>query len=260
MITITILTAGILGLIAVHWFQKRKNESILKELQEDIYKYHIGSKFQELENYTKSKILKENATERKDLIDELHENIGNKIAAAKMQFGAIHHDEVIHSAPFQKGHVLLNEAVNDTRQLAYRIADKQVSDFNIISALQEIKKTLEKDGGIRLDIFHHGIDKNLELEINIQLFRMIQELITNVLTHAKASHVVIQVNKIQKELILMVEDDGIGFDSQDINFMNRKGYGLKGIEQILIPINGKFFVDSTPGRGTTVTIEIPVAA
>ncbi|PIB36197.1 hypothetical protein BFP72_12735 [Reichenbachiella sp. 5M10] len=260
MITIVILSLGVLALLITHFVQTHQNNDKITHLKADIYKYYIRSRFQAVEVDTMQGIIKENDSKRKKVIDELHENIGNKIVAAKMHFGAIHHEALINSTYFQKGHTLLDEAVSDTRQLAYNMSDQELSEFSIITALKDIKKSLERDNQIKLGIFFHGLDKNLSNELNLQLYRMVQELITNILTHAYASQVTVQLNRRNNELILTVEDDGIGFDPQQINFIKGNGFGLKGIEQNLSQIDGKVYIDSHPGHGTTVTIEIPDAA
>ncbi|MCV9389415.1 sensor histidine kinase [Reichenbachiella ulvae] len=258
--TLTIIGLGLIGFITLDVIQRKKNKKSLDTLQQDINKYHIYGKFHHLEVETLNGLIKSNDEERKVVINELHENIGNKIAAAKMQFGAIQNQELIESNYYQRGHVLLDEAVNDTRQLAYNMSDREISEFNIINSLNNIKQTIDKEGQIHFGLFHHGVDKKLGNELSLTLFRMVQELITNVLVHSKANHVTLQLSKYAGELILTVEDDGIGFDPQALNFIERKGLGLKGIKQSINRLRGQLFIDSTPGHGTTVTIEIPVAA
>ncbi|MBU2884819.1 hypothetical protein KO507_03455 [Gilvimarinus agarilyticus] len=205
-------------------------------------------------------LLLDNDSERKKIIHELHENIGNKIVAAKMQFGSLPHPEILNSNPYVQGHLLLDQVVNDTRQLAYGMSDKELSEFNIMKSLKHIKHTLEQEGKIKLGIYFHGLDKTLSHELNLRLFRMIQELITNTLTHAYASQITVQLNRNDQELILTVEDNGIGFDPRQVNFIRGNGIGLKEIERNLNQIAGSVFIDSTPGHGTTITIQIPLAA
>lgn len=258
--TITIITLGLIGFICLDTYQRKRNKKSLDTLRKDLNKYHIHGKFHDLEVDTLNSLLRSNDLERKTVINELHENIGNKIAAAKMQFGAIQNQELNDSTFYQTGHGLLDEAVNDTRRLAYNMSDREISEFNIIQSLSNIKKSLDQEGQIEFGLYHHGMDKTIGNQLSMELFKMAQELITNVIVHAQAQHVTLQINKHATELILTVEDDGIGFDPQEVNFIRGKGLGLKGIKQLLGSMHGQLFIDSTPGHGTTVTIEIPVAA
>lgn len=251
---------GIVGIIILHFYQNRKNLETIYTLKKDLYKYHINNKFYNLEASAMNGLVKKNSEERKKIIEELHENIGNKIVAAQMHYGAVLNTKVPSKELFEKAHNLLDEAVNDTRKLTYRLNKREVKEFNIISALRQVKKTLDQEGLVQLGIFTHNIEKQINSELSIRLYRMIQELITNTLTHAQANKITIQLSKIDEDLVLTVEDNGIGFKPQEVNFMSGSGIGLREIEKSLRPMNGKVFIDSTPGHGTTVTIEIPQVA
>jgi signal transduction histidine kinase len=88
---------------------------------------------------------------------------------------------------------------------------------------------------------------------------VLQEIVNNIIKHAKATEVSIQMIKHEKELTLLVEDNGVGFNVEK-TLGEFSGIGLKNIQSRVAFLNGEVFFDSTPGKGTTVTIEIPIAS
>jgi two-component system, NarL family, sensor kinase len=110
---------------------------------------------------------------------------------------------------------------------------------------------------LSMEVLDFGFDDNrLEYNIEINLYRIIQELISNILKHAKASEVSIQLLKKETYLNIVVEDNGIGFDVNQVK--NKKGMGLKNIESRVNSLGGEFNIDSGKGAGTTITINIPI--
>ena len=102
-----------------------------------------------------------------------------------------------------------------------------------------------------------GLTERLENTIETVLFRVLQEVVNNIIKHAKASEVSIQLIKHEKELTLLVEDNGVGFNVEK-TLNEFEGIGLKNIQSRVAFLNGYVLFDSFPGKGTTVTIEIPV--
>ena len=98
------------------------------------------------------------------------------------------------------------------------------------------------------------MDNRLDSSVEISVYRMVQELMNNILKHSKATYVTIQLNKTENNLNIVVEDNGIGFDTGSA----RSGIGLKNIETRLNKLNGKISIDSGRGKGTTTIIDIPV--
>jgi two-component system, NarL family, sensor kinase len=120
-----------------------------------------------------------------------------------------------------------------------------------------LQESIVATGQLNIEVLDFGFDDNrLEYAIEINLYRIIQELISNILKHSKASEVSIQLLKKVARLNIVVEDNGIGFDIDQIK--NKKGMGLKNIESRVDSLKGEFNIDSGKGAGTTITIEIPV--
>ena len=105
-----------------------------------------------------------------------------------------------------------------------------------------------------MNIFIHQLDDRLNNQIELQLYRIVQEFVSNVLKHSRASKIVIQLTRHNGTLTLMVEDNGIGFRADD----TYKGMGLKNIQSRVAALEGSWNTDSVLGHGTTNIIEIPV--
>jgi signal transduction histidine kinase len=107
---------------------------------------------------------------------------------------------------------------------------------------------------IKFSLSHHKFDERLSIRTEHQLYRVTQELVNNTLKYAKASHVSLDLVKRDGQVILMYEDDGIGFDATSI----KKGYGLNNIETRVQSLGGNVEFDAMPGAGSRTIIEIPL--
>jgi signal transduction histidine kinase len=126
--------------------------------------------------------------------------------------------------------------------------------FGLVSALKDLSESVESAGNIKVKFFNFGIDERLDHRTEISLYRITQELISNILKHAQAKEINIHLSRQDGELSLMVEDDGIGFDPSK----ESSGIGIKNIIARVDQLNGNIFFDSSPGHSCTVTIEIPL--
>jgi signal transduction histidine kinase len=106
---------------------------------------------------------------------------------------------------------------------------------------------------IHFDLVTFGFKKGLPKDHELALYRITQELINNVLKHAEATQVSLQIGYRDEKIILLMEDNGKGFDIH----AHKNGYGLKNLEARTQMLNGHMEIDSQPGKGTGVPIEIP---
>jgi signal transduction histidine kinase len=101
----------------------------------------------------------------------------------------------------------------------------------------------------------HHLDERLDQHIEINIYRIIQETISNILKHAHATEIILQINRLEDDLLLIVEDNGTGFE---IDATERPGIGLKNIQSRVDTLYGNLHIDSRKGKGTIITIEIPL--
>ena len=128
-----------------------------------------------------------------------------------------------------------------------------LEEFGFVSAIQGLVTKINQTGVIHFELSTFGLQYRLRKEYELALYRIIQELINNVLKHAEAKYVTLQIGYREGNIIIMMEDDGKGFE---IN-QHRDGYGLKNLETRTKLLNGTMNIDSHIGTGTSVSIEIP---
>jgi signal transduction histidine kinase len=126
----------------------------------------------------------------------------------------------------------------------------------LTGAISDFVQKLSSTNTIHADLEIVGMEERLNPTLETVLFRVFQELITNIIRHAKARQLSIQLIRHEQELVLVIEDDGVGFDSSQSK--NSEGVGLKNIRSRVEYFKGQVHIDSTPDKGTTITVEIPV--
>jgi signal transduction histidine kinase len=128
--------------------------------------------------------------------------------------------------------------------------------LGLASAIREFITKIGNLPDLRVDLEIVGLDKRLDENAETSLYRAIQEIINNIIKHAKANKISIQLVRHENELSVIIEDNGKGFDTSRLN--NFEGIGLKNIISRIEFINGKVHFDSTPGHGTTVVMNVPL--
>jgi signal transduction histidine kinase len=109
---------------------------------------------------------------------------------------------------------------------------------------------------LKINLVVLGLDERLNSNAETVIFRVLQELISNIIKHAQANEITIQLIREKNEFTLMVEDNGKGFDLEKAG--SQDGIGLKNIRSRVEYLNGSVSFDSAPGKGTTIVVEIPV--
>ena len=199
--------------------------------------------------------------ERKRIAQDLHDRLGSMLSMVKLHFKSIEDNlQAIRESSltmYSKANNLLDEACEEVRQIANDLNSGVLNNFGLIPALNSLKGSIENTGQLKIEIFDFGFEnKRLEYHIEINIYRVIQELMSNILKHSKANEVSIQLLKKETRLNIVVEDNGIGFDLLQVK--KQKGMGLRNIESRVNSLNGDLHIDSGKGGGTTVTIEIPL--
>ena len=194
--------------------------------------------------------------ERKEIARELHDNIGQKLSAAKMYLDHVKENSTIESNELNgvcdKVYDLIHQCVRDTRAISREMSTKLVEENGLKDALfqlvQLLPETLEVEMEIEFD------DSVIDGHIGGNVFRIVQEAINNTMKYAEASKFHLQIIQQKDYLELNLSDNGQGFD---LNHGSYIGNGLKNIEQRVKTCNGIFRVDSGPGLGTTISAKLP---
>lgn len=153
---------------------------------------------------------------------------------------------------------LLNQVESQLRRYSHELRPTVLDDLGWIPAIRFLADAVSNRAGLPIRVSAHADDR-LPSPVEIALYRIVQEALTNVTRHAKAKRVSIRVRREGSALCCSIEDDGTGFDVRAIQ-SNRQnhGLGLLGIRERLAAIGGSLQIDSSPGRGTSLLIKIPV--
>ncbi|MDY8136080.1 sensor histidine kinase [Aquimarina sp. 2201CG5-10] len=198
--------------------------------------------------------------ERKRIASDLHDRLGSMLSMVKLHYQSveknIEHLNISNQRQYSKANLLLDKACAEVRNIAHNMVSGTLTKFGLIAALDDLKDSLEDNNTVNIDLIVHGFKNRLEQKNEINIYRIIQELISNVLKHANASEIVIQLIFNQNGLNLIVEDNGNGFEVNNIS--KDGGMGLKNVLSRVDEIKGELNIDSSLDKGTTVTIDIPL--
>lgn len=197
--------------------------------------------------------------ERKRISQDLHDGIGQMLSAVKLNLAAIDNKELTESndeIQLEKAIVLIDESCSEIRNISHNMMPAILIKSGLIAALNELAKRVSTSSGIKIFVDHDEHIGRIESDYEINLFRIVQELLNNIIKHAAATEVHIHLNKEAENLNLMIEDNGKVFDKSLIEKSN--GNGWYNINSRLTIMNGKIDIESNKDSGTVVFIDVPL--
>jgi signal transduction histidine kinase len=199
--------------------------------------------------------------ERKRLAKEIHDGLGPLVSTAKMNFESLETDlpdEFNHlKKRFEEGYAMLDDIANEARSLSHALMPRVLEDFGLISAIESLCDKINRANRINVLFLYSDHEVSLTKEMQLAFYRVLQELINNVLKYAKASKLDIQLIKREDSITLIVEDNGDGFDLDTV-LDQGEGIGIKNIQTRITYFGGAVHIDTLKGRGTIVTAEVPL--
>jgi signal transduction histidine kinase len=194
--------------------------------------------------------------ERQRLARELHDETGQALTSILLGLKAI--EEADNGQDVRQSVLelreLLVETLQDVRRLAVELRPTALDDFGLVAALQRLAETFAEQTGIRVHIEAALGDSRLPAETETALYRIVQEALTNVIKHAQAGTVSVVLTRKGDRVVAVIEDDGRGFDPED---MRDERLGLLGMRERIALVDGQLSVESRPGEGTTIAVEVP---
>jgi len=218
--------------------------------------YRLNQELQVQEQKKMEAVIESQEKERKRIAEELHDSVGQMLALVKLNLSGI---ESTYEYPspeknqlIQQTSQLLDESIDEIRTISHNLMPPDLKS----KSLTEIAENLLKRNGLAYQFQTYGLADNLSEAIKFTLYRIIQEIIHNIIKHASAKKIDISITQTDDGINLMVEDDGIGFNTSIVN----SGLGLKNIHSRVKLLNGYFDVDSSLNRGTIYNVTIPLNA
>jgi len=257
MLAIVLILGSVIALLYYRNF-KRKQRISAQQLEIEAQKLEKAQREQEIAAIDAMILGQER--ERESIASDLHDNVCALLSAAKMQFEHIA-DRKDTADPqkietlFGKTKELLANAYDEVHAMAYQKNSGVMAKKALLPAVENLIQNNNGINGIVISLQHHGLEERLESTREIFIFRIIQELLTNVIKHANATEANISITVHKKTISIIVEDNGVGI--AEVVLINCKGMGIKGIQKRILAVGGKMSIDTFQSKGTSVIIEIP---
>ena len=189
----------------------------------------------------------------------VHDEAGQLLTAARLAMSGVAHDlSPSLRERLQEVGTILDQAEKQLRRLSHELRPTILDDLGLVPALQFLTEGISRRAELSIRI-RSSLEGRYAPNIEIALYRVIQEALTNVTKHARAKNVEIQLSNVAKHLHCLVHDDGVGFDVPSVlSCKERSGLGLVGIRERLNAVGGTLQIDSVVGRGTELLVKIPV--
>ena len=226
-----------------------QNARLFKEVRKGNQQLHALSQ----------RLMKAQEEERLHLSRELHDESGQLLAALMVELGLLErdadHPDIIHDRIAELKRTT-NEIQDNLHKLAVNLRPASLDHLGLVTALQQYVDEFSRQYSINVEFEAIGMKgKRLPIEVETALFRVVQESLTNVVLHAQAAYVDVLISLQNGQVIIIVEDNGIGFIPTSPIVEDH--LGLFGMRERIEMLGGKFTIESSPGKGTTVKAEVP---
>jgi PAS domain S-box-containing protein len=216
----------------------------------------------EMEAYQREKALI-TLQERNWLAREMHDSIGQVMSYTILQIESIRkmlESGKIHNADSTLVRLskVIEEANAGVREFIYGTRTSLIFSNGFLTAMQKYISHYEESFGISVEVENRGniTDEDIDLSVGVQLFRIMQEALTNVRKHAQASKVIVTYTKGDDSVFVSISDNGVGFSAEDVDI--NKSFGLTIMRDRARDVGGDILIDSSPSKGTTVTVILPI--
>jgi two-component system NarL family sensor kinase len=194
--------------------------------------------------------------ERKRISEELHDGLGQMMSAVKLNVAALEENLKEKNPQFHNAIQLIDDSCRELRNISHNMMPGILIKAGLVPAVKEFVDKINSSGTISIRVEAEESKVRLGDTIEINFFRIIQELITNIIKYAKATQVQVTITMEENILSIMIEDNGKGFDKDILK--TSSGNGWNNINSRLNLLHGKIEIDSHPGQGTVIFIETPL--
>lgn len=191
-------------------------------------------------------------TERKNISEALHNGLGQILYATKLNLDQLNPKGIKEKELLEKVNRYLEESIKVTRNISFELTPSVLKDFGLKAGIKEMVARFSSPN-LKIAVSIKGFDQRVEDFVELSIYRILQEILNNIIKHSKATIASIELNLVSNIISLIVKDNGIGFDKNELK--SKKGLGLISIKNRLELLNGKLGIDSKEGKGTTYKLE-----
>lgn len=205
-----------------------------------------------------NKVIAAQEDERKRIARELHDSTGQSLTSLLVGLKNLKEVNETQTAAVRIDELrdIVSHTLDEVRQMAWQLRPSALDDLGLVSALDRYISDYQQRFDIQVDFLTKGLHGRLPLEMETSIYRIVQEALTNVARHARATAASVIIDR-RSTLRIIVEDNGIGFVPSS---RQEKSLGLQGIRERAALFNGVLTIETKPGSGTSLFIEIPLDA
>ncbi|MBW1749814.1 MAG: PAS domain S-box protein, partial [Deltaproteobacteria bacterium] len=237
--------------------------AIARDISERKKAEHELKRYQKRLKALASQLTLAQENERRHIAIQLHDHIGQTLAFSRIQVARAKKYE-----PEGKLATILDEisqslltTIQDTKGLIFDLSPPLLHEIGLASAISNwLEDQVGRKNSIRVDFIYSGNELSLENDTRSLLFRNVRELLCNVIKHAQATEVIVSLVNNEEELVIIVRDDGIGFEHDDTTYLVGidSGFGLFSVKQQIEGLGGELEIVSKPGKGCKATLTVPM--
>jgi len=196
--------------------------------------------------------------ERRRVARDLHDSLGALLASVKMRINVLESElpALRKQHSYRKAEELIDDACRNVREISHAMVPRALEQQSLQEAIEDMCETLSLNQDLHISFIPFGLHRDLDNNIRITVYRILQELLRNVVNHAQATEAIVQLTAEDEYLNLIVEDNGVGLEQPSLT--EAAGMGIRSIQERVNYLDGCLQVDSTAGQGTTFTIDLPI--
>lgn len=255
LIVLVVALGGLLiGLYYIVRFYKEKIETarIIEQQNDEINRQKINELQDKMQINSMQSMIDGQEIERERIAKDLHDSLGGLLSTIKLKVDNISNKSSGSSSDFKGATALLDTAVAEVRSISQNLQPGALNRLGLIPAVNDLINRYDIEGGPDIHFQHFDIPVKLDQQVALVIYRIIQEVLNNAIKHACASEILVQLNKEHDEIVIHIEDDGVGFDPQK----RHSGMGLDNIKSRVNYLKGTMEIDSRPKQGTSFLIHV----
>ncbi|OHX63980.1 ATP-binding protein [Flammeovirga pacifica] len=243
-------------LFILYFRQKIRTAKILSSNTRKEYEQNIEKLLNAQESKALEALINGSERERKRIAQDLHNHFGSLLATIKVNISAIEDYKIPNQNTLE---TLINKACTDIRSISHELNMGISEDFGLVQSLKELTEHLQIARGLHVELSISIGSTQLSSPDEILIYRIVQELISNVLKHAEATKLSILLTCFEEERLIniLIEDNGKGFIPKSTPSQS-KGIGLNSLNKMILKKKGEMKIDSNSRRGTTISIDLPI--
>ncbi|MGB8190804.1 MAG: sensor histidine kinase [Chitinophagaceae bacterium] len=256
-----ILIGSVVFLLLIGFLAYRnlRNRQQLSKQQDELQQQRIRELEKDKQLVAVDAMLKGQEKERSRLAKDLHDGLGGLLSGVKFSLSNMKENLIVtpdNSAVFERSLDMLDTSIMELRRVAHNMMPEMLTKFGLDEALKEYCASVSATKLLAVKYQSHGMADRVDISIEIIVYRIVQELLNNILKHASATEAFVQLIREDGRLNVVVEDNGKGFDTAAL--VNSQGAGWVNIRSRVEYLKGQLDIHSGHGKGTLVTIEFNV--